>query len=217
MMPHPRKFPAIVRLVTLLLGALAVPGCAAIGAAPTATPLPPTVPPSATATLPPPTFTPRPTPTKTATPTPVPTAAQVGDKATFGNLEITLVGTATHDLIVPGGLYYYYPTDRTQYFLDVGLLISDLVQGHATSLPVKSIYILEEDEDAYYPAFADYKTVERGAKLDPFTVGIATQTTPGLNVFISKDTYLRLVFVIDKHQTIVLGVGDSPQFTFDVP
>ncbi len=217
MIRHRRRFLASLQPVFLLLAVLALPGCSAVAPAPTATPLPPTPLPTATATLPPPTFTPLPTPTRTATPTPIPTPAQVGDKATVGNLEITLVGTATHDLIVPGGLYYYYPTDRTQYFLDVGVLIRDLEQGHTTSLPIQSVFVMEEDEHAYYPAFADYKTVERGAKFDPFTVGIATETTPGLNVFISKDTYLRLIFVIDKHQTILFGIGDSPQFVFEVP
>jgi hypothetical protein len=201
----------------LSVAALIVLGCAAAGAVATPTVPPPTTTPTSTATLPPPTSTPRPTPTPTATPTLIPTPAAVGDKVQYGNLEITLIGVDTHDLIVPGGLYYYYPTDRSQYFLDLGVLISDVEPGHTTTIAVPNVYIVEEDGGAHYPGFLDKKIVDRGTKFDPFEIGIATQTSDNSQLFIARDTYVRLVFVIGKNQMILFGIADSPQIAFQVP
>jgi hypothetical protein len=216
-----RLSPPFARLLYLLLAALLVLGCGLTGggASPTQVVSTPTDLPTSTstATLPPPTRTPRPTPTKRPPPTLVPTPAGVGQKVRFGRLEITLVGAATHDLIVPGGLYYYYPKDRTHYFLDLGVLVTDLDEGHTTTVPASGVYVQEENGDAHYPGFADMEIVDRGAKFDPFKIGIATETNQYSEFFIAKDSYLRLVFVIGRDQVILFGIGDSPQIAFKVP
>lgn len=167
-------------------------------------------------------FTPAPTqtltpePTITSMPTAVPTPAAVGAAVPYGSLEITVLKTATHDLIVPGGLYYYYPTDRTKFFLDLGVLVRNQDPGHPVSVQWKNVAITEADGKSLSPGFADTKTLEPGSKYDPFRVGISTQASDTGTVQFEKDTYLRLIYVVARNQAILFGIEDSPKISLAV-
>lgn len=186
----------------------------ALGAQPTAAVIPSsTSRPTESPTLAP-TETLTPQPTDTSTPTIVPTPAKVGAAVAYGSLEITVIGVTTHDLIVPGGQYYYYPTDRTKIFLDLGVLVKNLDAGNPVSLKWKNVFITEADGTSLYPAFADIKTVEVGSKYDPFKIGIATQISGEDDLTFDKHTYLRLIYIVAKKQTILFAIGNSPEITF---
>ena len=208
---------AFVKVALLTFVVLIISGCSiggAFGSQPTATVIR-----SATATLtltPTQTFTPQPTNTSTptSTATTVPTPASVGAAVPYRSLEITVIGVTTHDLIVPGGLYYYYPTDRTKIFLDLGVLVKNLNPGHAVSVQWNNVVITEANGKSSQPSFADTKMVDVGKKYDPFKIGIATQVSGNESVSFDKDTYLRLIFVVAKKQKILFGIEDSPRVIF---
>jgi hypothetical protein len=158
------------------------------------------------------TFTPQ--PTDTSTPTTVPTPAKLGAAVPYGSLEITLIGVATHDLIVPGGLYYYYPSDRTKIFLDLGVLVKNLTPGQPVGMKWKNLSVTEADGTISQPSFADVRTVDVGGKFDPFKIGIATQVSGEEAIAFDKYTYLRLIYIVAKKQAILFALEDSPAITF---
>ncbi len=202
--------------VCILVIVLTLSGCGIVAPAPTATPLP-TSTPEPTATPLPPTATNTPVPTKRPTATVVPTPADVGDKVGYRTVEITVVKATTHDLIVPGGLYYYYPKDRANHtFLDLGVKVSDVGFGSPISVLWKDVQIREQDGNTMGPAFADTQTVASGTKFDPFKIGIATQRTVYESVDFLQDTYLRLIFVVNKHQTVLFTIEGSPRISINV-
>jgi hypothetical protein len=210
-----RSFSKYFKLTLLISIVIIISACGMGGA----TGVQPTVKvvPSATAIIvDTPTQTVTPEPTQKSTPTNVPTPAKVGAVVPYKSLEITLVGAATHDLIVPGGLYYYYPTDRKRTFLDLGVLVRNLNPDLPLRVLWKSVVIEEADGTKSSPGFADTKVVDTGKKFDPFKIGISTQVTYTDGIYFNKDTYLRLIFVVAKKQTILFSIEDSPTITFSI-
>lgn len=202
-------------LRVLILAAIAVVPSACGGQA---SPVPAaTLVPTLTATLTPlPTETLTPQPTSTSTPTPVPTPAAVGDAVQYGSLEITVIKTGTHDLIVPGGLYYYRLADAKNIFLDLGVLVKNQDPGHAVSVTWKDVAITQADGTSRSPAFADTKMLDAGSQYDPFRIGISTQASEDAIVLFEKDTYLRLIYVVGKNQALLFGIEDSPTISFTI-
>ena len=187
---------------------------------PTATPVP-TLTFTATLTpLPTATHTPTSTPTRTPTPTktPVPTAAAVGDTVPFGSIEITVLKVDHHDFIVPTGYGGWRPKDATKMFLDLGVLVQNLDPAHPVSAMWKDVAITEANGESSAPVFADSVTMEPGSDYDPFRIGISTMVASDrMTVSLEKDTYLRLIYVVARNQTIVFQIQDSPAIAFAMP
>ena len=217
-MRNERSFIKLFRKVIYLnIVGLIISGCGiggAFGPPPTAKPSATLISTSTATFTPTPTLTPQ--PTNTSTPTTVPTPASVGAAVPYGKLEITVIEVATHDLIVPGGFYYYYPIDRKKVFLDLGVLVKNLTPGHTLSVQWKNVLITEADGKTSEPGFADIKMVDAGKKYDPFKIGIATQLTGNESVTFDNDTYLRLIFVVARKQKILFGIEDSPKIIFSL-
>jgi len=201
--------------LTLLLAACGPGQLAGPTMTPTHSPTPvPTSTPMATATVAP-TFTPA--PTATATATAVPTAAALGNAVPYGSLEITLVKVATHDLIVPGGLYYYRAKDPARIFLDLGVLVKNRDE-QPTTMTWSDVALREADGTSWWPGFADINVVEPGTAYDPFRITIASEVNSGaLPVVFEKDTYLRMIYVVGRNQEVVFQIGASPPISFTVP
>ena len=206
----------VLKVCLLIAISIFILACAGGGLA-VATPTPQ----STETPLPSPTNTPKPTATKRPTSTPLPTAtlvptpAPVGETVKYGSLEITVLDVVTHDLIVPGGQYYWY-TPEGYIFIDVGVLVKNLNPGSPVSVEWGYIGVQEASGDAWYPGFADTKAVSSGTQVDPFSIGIATEVKPDDVVVFEEDTYMRLIFVVveDFEQDILFGIESSPLITF---
>ena len=203
----------------LLLGLFLVILACQVGsfAAPTATPVPTnTTLPTDTST-PEPTSTPRPTSTPKPTATIQPTPAPVGETVTYGSLEITLLKVTTHDLIVPGGKYYWY-SKSGQTFVDLGVLVRNLEPGNPVTVTWDEIYIVDVNGDSWYANFGDTKMVDTGTKVDPYSIGINDEVTGGAMLNFDNDTYLRLVYYTfnDPEKPVFFGIANSPQMTFTI-
>jgi hypothetical protein len=147
----------------------------------------------------------------------VPTAAALGDAVPYGSLEITLVKMATHDLIVPGGLYYYRAKDPAKTFLDLGVLVKNRDE-QPTTMTWGDVALREADGTAWWPGFADINVVEPGTPYDPFRITIASEVYSGnVQVVFQKDTYLRLIYIVGRNQEVVFQIGDSPTISLTVP
>ena len=208
--------PAFLAVIHWIVAAMLVVACG-VASLPVSQPTATVAPTSTPTVAPSPTKTATPQPTDTSTPTVVPTPASLGDSVPYRSLTITLVKATTHDLIVPGGLYYYRPKDRKDIFLDLGVLVQNSQPGKSVSVQWKDVRVLQEDGTFSYPGFADVETKEPGTDFDPFKIGIATPALGAGMVEFTKDTYLRLIFVIGKKQTVLFTIEDSPQIAFASP
>jgi hypothetical protein len=193
----------------ILFTALFVLACTGGALASTATPVPTNTPPATNTPLS--TSTPLPPPTETAIP-PTPTPVEVGQVVKYGSLEITLLVADGHTLIVPGGKTYYYAKNGGA-FLDLGVLVKNTDPGNPVKINWNQVYIVEENGDAWAPAFADVKI--SNSKIDPDSIGINTAMTKALSetaVEFGDDTYMRLIYVVKNiNQTILFGIEGSPQ------
>jgi hypothetical protein len=168
-----------------------------------------------------PTFTPQPTSTSTPSPTPTPTnspeptPAFVGGTINYGALEITLLHVETHSHIVPGGYYYYYA--KSGYiFVELGVLVRN-TGTTPIKMYMKNIYIVDENGDKWFANFGTSKTVEVGKSFNPISLSLSDDVNSGEeNISFEKDTYLRLIFSAKDNQSLLFGIQNSPQFTFDV-
>jgi len=210
--------PVVTKISFIILVSILILACSGGGlAAATSTPMPTNTPlPTATNT-PNPTATPKPTETPLPTATPFPTPAPLGETVQYGSLEITVFDVITHDLIVPGGQYYWY-TPEGYIFIDVGVLVKNTNPASPVSVEWGYIGIEESNGDAWYPGFADTKAVSSGSQVDPFSISIATEVEPDDVVVFEEDTYMRLIFVVvdDPGQGILFGIEDSPMITFQL-
>jgi hypothetical protein len=198
-----------VSFVTLILLA-----CGGGALAATATSLPPNPPTPANTATAKPTSTPLPTATEIpATPTPAP----VGVPIKYGSLEITLLAVATHDLIVPGGNFYWYSNPGDTY-LDLGVLVKNTDPGNPVKIQWNQVYIVDANNDVWSPTFGDIKMVESGKKEDPFSVGINTELDSNAFVEFDKDTYMRLIYYTakDTKATLFFGIEGSPLISFQM-
>jgi hypothetical protein len=167
------------------------------------------------------TSTSQPTPTSTSTPTPKPTnspqptPASVGEIIEFGSLEITLLHVETHSHIVPGGFYYYY-AKQGYIFVELGVLVRNTGSAPVT-MRMKNIYIVDENNDKWFASFGTFKTVEVDKRFNPISIHLTDIVNTGEeNISFEKDTYLRLIFSLKDHQSLLFGIQNSPQFAFDV-
>lgn len=173
----------------------------------TETPLPTTT----STSTPKPSATPR--PTQTSTPTPAP----IGSIVQFKTLEFTVIDVTTHSLIYPGGTTAWYPNDKSDTFLDVGVLVRNT--GSKMTFSWSAIGITEANGDAWYPVFANTRKVEDGKKIDPFQISIPGEPLEGSeSVVFEGDTYLRMIFIVanDPGSPILFNIADSPYITFDL-
>ena len=186
-------------------------------AAPTATPVPTNTPIPTITFTPEPTSTPRPTSTPKPTATTSPTPAPIGETVTYGSLEITLLQVTTHDLIVPGGKYYWY-SKSGQTFIDLSVLVRNLKPGNPVTVTWDKIYIVDVNGDSWYANFGEAKTVVAGRKVDPYTFGINNEVTGSAELDFDNDTYLRLIYYTfyDPKKPVFFGIADSPQMTFTI-
>ena len=206
----------VIKISLLVFVSIIILACAggSIAAAtptsiPTETPLP--------TNTPKPTATPRPTSTPRPTATLVPTPAPIGESVQYGSLEISVLDVITHDLIVPGGLYYWY-TPEGYIFIDVGVFVKNSNPSNPVTVKWGNVGVKESNGDAWYPGFADTKAVSSGTQVDPFSIGISTEVEPDDVVVFEEDTYLRLIFVVvdDLEQDILFGIENSPLITFRI-
>jgi hypothetical protein len=203
------KKPTLLLVLTFI--AISTLACSTQGlVAATSTPLPtstniPTPLPSSTPTLPPP-------PTAVPTPTPAP----IGGTVQYGSLEIRLLKVDTHDLIMPGGIYYYY-TKPGQTYMDFAVLVRNN-SSQAVQIATKQIYIVEQSGQAWFAGFASSQSMEIGTQFDPFVnLKIPENPITGNEIIsFQKDTYLRLIYLVNDDQDILFGIESSPQFTFHV-
>jgi hypothetical protein len=187
---------------------------------PTLTPVPTSTFTATSSPLPTATYTPTSTPTRTPTPTMTltPTPAAVGQSVPYGSLEITVLKIDKHDFIVPTGYSGWRPKDPTKIFLDLGVLVQNHDPAHTVSAMWKDVAITEANGESSAPVFADSETMEPGSDFDPFRIGISTMVVSDRStVFLEKDTYLRLVYVVARNQTIVFQIQDSPTIAFAMP
>ena len=200
-------------LVVIIVVILACQAGAAVSV--TATPVPTDTPLPTNTSTPKPTSTPRPTSTPKPTATLPPTPAPKGEAVIYGPLEITLLEATTHDLIVPGGQYYWY-SKPGEIFIDLGVRVRNLEPGNPITVTWSNIFIVDINGEALYPNFGDYKMVDSGTDYDPYKIGISTEIVGEDELEFDQDTYLRLVFytVYDPKQSILFGIGDSPLITF---
>ena len=173
----------------------------------------------ANTTTPLPTDTPtlRPTSTLRPTQTSTPTPAPIGSTIRYKTLEVTVIDVATHGLIYPGGLTAWYPSDKSDTFLDVGVLVRNT--DATLAVPWSVVGVTEENGDAWYPVFASTRTVEDGKKVDPFVMKIPADPLEGReSVTFTGDTYLRLIFIVSNEpgSTILFNIGDSPYISFEL-
>jgi hypothetical protein len=200
-------------VVALLLGALS----AACGPGQI---LGPTVTPTATSTpIPTATLTPTATPPPTAIPTAtsIPTPASIGASVPYGSLRITVVKVDRHVYIVPGGLYYWRPPDKTKIVLDLGVLIRNEDPDHAVLVQTENMTITEADGTSSTPFASEYNTVQRGGGFDPLSLSISSHLYPkGVFVLYGGDTYFRLIFAAAKNQAVLFGLEDSPKISIEI-
>jgi hypothetical protein len=170
--------------------------------------------------MPVPSVTPTARPTKTPLPTAtsIPTPAPLGEAVLYKGAEITVLDVVKHDLIYPGGLSAWYPSDKSKIFIDMGVLVRNKV-GSVISTQWKYVGVLEDTGEAWYPTFASKKTVPLGTEVDPFLLEIPANQTPGeFPIMFVDDTYLRLIFIVSKEpgKTILFGIENSPFITFQL-
>jgi hypothetical protein len=211
------RLAASASLMLVVAAALTLAGC---GPAPTPSPTP-TFTASPTATLTPvPSRTPTPPATSTPTETPLPTPAALGVVVPYssgiaGPLEFTVLKTASHDMIVPGGLYYYRLKDPTKTILDVGILVRTVDPGGGMFMATDAV-LTESDGTAHLPQFAGTKSVDVGTAYDPLSIGIS-QVTGFSPLLLERDTYIRLIYAASPGAQVLLGIEDSPKVSFEVP
>ncbi len=202
-----------------LVVTLAVLACSRFSA-PTQTPAPP----SATDTpLPSPTPTARPTSTPLPSATPQPTPAPLGSPVIYDSLEITVIDVINRETVhfgdVSKGWETFYKPSPGHFLIDMGILVHNFNSGSETKIAWSNIYIVEANNDAWYPLWGKAKTVGTQTKMDPFSIGLNSTRLEGEDlVDFQDDTYLRVIFSVadDPQQTILFGIGDSPMIGFQV-
>jgi len=207
----------------IILIAILITGCGASPEPPTVTVVMEQIQtPSAAPTLTPTftsTATPKPTFNSTSIPTPTsspePTPASIGEIIKFGTLEITLLQVETHSQIVPGGNYYYY-AKKGYIFVELGVMVRNTTES-PVQMHLRDIYVVDERGSQWFASFGASKTVDVGKSYNPIYIDLSdTLNTGNENISFEKDTYLRLIFSVNKNQSLLFGIQNSPRFTFDV-
>lgn len=166
------------------------------------------------------------TPTKRPTNTPLPTETQAptqtpapfGSTVRYKTLEITVVNFITSGKFYPGGWAEMRPIHDTDQFLEVGVFVRNT--GPVIKIQWKYIGIVEENGDAWYPAFANFRKVEVGEKINPITqIVIKDKELKGYDyVEFDSEIYMRLVFLVKKNPggDILFNIENSPYISFDL-
>lgn len=202
-----------------LILTLAVLACSKFSA-PTQTPAPPPV---TDTPLPSPTQTARPTFTPLPSATPQPTPAPLGSPVKYNSLEITVIDVVNRESVhfgdVSNGWETFYKPSTGHFLIDMGVVVHNLNSGNVTKVAWSNIYIVEANNDAWYPLWGKARMVRGQTKLDPFSIGLSSTRLNGDDLVDFQDnTYLRLIFSVvdDPQQTILFGIGDSPMISFQV-
>jgi len=123
----------------------------------------------------------------------------------------------THDLIVPGGLYYWY-SKPGEIFIDLGVLVKNFDPNHPVTVTWNDVYIVDVNGDAWRANFGNAKMVESGTQFDPYDIGIDEEVKSGAMLKFENDTYLCPVYytIYDPEKPIFFGIDNSPPTTFVV-
>ena len=166
-----------------------------------------------------PTLTATPPPTLTSTPrptnTPFPTPAPIQGTVRYHRLEMTLLQVETHSHIVTSENFYYY-SKPGRIYIDMAVLVRN-AGANPFVVAAKDIVVSDERAEQMYPNFIGFQSVEIGESFDPMT-NIRFHETKDWNEAITfqKDTYLRLIWYIEKNQSILFGIWGWPQFILSV-
>lgn len=77
----------------------------------------------------------------------------------------------------------------------------------------------EANGDSWYPTWGKTQAASSNSVADPFSIGISSERVKGEDdVEFTSYTHLRLVYLVaaDPGQTILFGIGDSPNIGFRV-
>jgi len=158
----------------------------------------------------------------TATPSPVP----IGSIVQYNDLEITVLDVINRESVhfgdkSPDGQWTYFYTPKAgDNIIDVGVLVRNTDHSNAYQTQWQYIYVLESNGDGWYPSWGKVKSVSSDAKVDPFTIGLSSDPLQAEDVVeFTGDTYMRLIYSVadDPNQTILFGIEDSPNVSFNVP
>jgi hypothetical protein len=106
-----------------------------------------------------------------------------------------------------------YDANDGYIFVDVTFRVRN-TDGAPTGVRLEDIYVVEENEDAWYPFYGGFQTVEIDKRFNPMASIKLNEINGKDTIQFNKDTYLRLIWTVHEHQNLIFGIDESPQFTF---
>lgn len=211
------RLPAVVSILIILINA----SCSLSTTPPTSTP---TLVPTNTFL---PTKTDTPTPTNEPTRTPQPTATEIPSTATAvpmnlpainDQYEVKIVYASFFSNITSGG-YVYTPIGSGGKFLDVGVVIKNLQPGTTLNISWKDIYIIDKNNDGWYPNFGGSFAANNNDEFDPATLFLFHYDNLKSLVFDEYPLYIRGVWATDGNRpaTFLFGFDTSNLVEIVIP
>lgn len=183
--------------------------CSAVAPEPTAT-VEPTLPSTSTVI---------PTATQKPTSTPRPTSTPIPPTATAAPVDVT-VSNSDYDVEVIkvrklGSVYldqyYIWEANPGYLFLELGVKVTSKQPG-MKFIPWENVYVIEQDQNVWYPGWGGYQTASPGENVAPATI-IFEQIHDGADlVQFEEVVYLRVIWGIKDNNpsTVYFGFDTSP-------
>jgi hypothetical protein len=161
-----------------------------------------------------PTNTQKPTSTPRPTQTPIPataTAVPMKLPATNTQYEVKVLYASYFAKVFSGG-FEYTPLFFGGKFLDVGIMVRNLLPESSITVPWQNIYIIDSNNEAWYPNFGGfYAPQNKDEKFDPATLYIYPEDSIE-NVTFTEVVYIRAIWATDgaRPATYLFGFDTAP-------